>query len=79
MAFLSSIVGGSFFGLAARVGQLAIQKRNISDNLGGHFIAMGVFGFAGYWVEVWDQRANVLLAEKREQIAARRAAQVESA
>jgi hypothetical protein len=32
MGFLTSIIGGSFFGLAARVGQLGIQKRNITDS-----------------------------------------------
>jgi hypothetical protein len=48
-------------------------------DLGGHFIAMGVFGFAGYWAEVWDRRAATLLTEKREQIAERRAAAAEAA
>lgn len=39
---------------------------------GGHLIAMASFGFAGYWAEIWDRRAGVLLQEKREQIAERR-------
>ncbi|KAI0043819.1 hypothetical protein FA95DRAFT_1562899 [Auriscalpium vulgare] len=73
MALLSSVVGFSLFGLAARVGQLGIQKRNLFDNPGGHVIAMGVFGFAGYWAHRWDERAAVLIAEKRAQIAERRA------
>ena len=38
----------------------------------GHAIAMATFGFAGYWAYQWDQRAAVLLAEKRAQIAERR-------
>ena len=38
----------------------------------GHVIAMGVFGFAGYWAYQWDQRAAVLLAQKRAEIAERR-------
>lgn len=33
---------------------------------------MGVFGYAGYWAHRWDQRAGVLLAEKRAEIAERR-------
>ncbi len=38
----------------------------------GHAIAMGTFGFAGYWAYHWDQRAAVLLATKRAEIAERR-------
>lgn len=41
-------------------------------DLGGHAISMGVFGYAGYWAYRWDQRAAVLLAEKRAELAARR-------
>ena len=41
-------------------------------DLGGHAISMGVFGFAGYWAYRWDERAAVLLAEKRAELAARR-------
>jgi hypothetical protein len=40
---------------------------------------MGAFGFAGYWAHQWDQRAAVLLAEKREEIAERRRKQVAKA
>ncbi|KAG6908670.1 hypothetical protein DXG01_003684 [Tephrocybe rancida] len=68
MSLLSNIVGFSFFGLAARVGQLMIQKRNMLENPGGHLIAMGVFGYGGYWAYQWDQRAAVLLADKRQKI-----------
>ncbi|KAI0359811.1 hypothetical protein OH77DRAFT_1394926 [Trametes cingulata] len=73
MSLLANIVGFSLFGLAARVGQLGIQKRNILENPLGHAISMGVFGFAGYWAYQWDQRAAVLLQEKRAEIAERRA------
>ena len=38
----------------------------------GHAISMGVFGFIGYWAYHWDQRAAVLLAQKRAEIAERR-------
>ncbi|KIP07637.1 hypothetical protein PHLGIDRAFT_127517 [Phlebiopsis gigantea 11061_1 CR5-6] len=72
MTLLTSVVGFSIFGLAARFGQLGIQKRNLFDNLGGHAISMGAFGFAGYWAYKWDIRAGELLAEKRAEIAARR-------
>ncbi|KAF7797315.1 hypothetical protein EIP86_008510 [Pleurotus ostreatoroseus] len=72
MSMLSNIIGFSLFGLAARFGQLGIQKRNLFDNLGGHAIAMGVFGYGGYWAYRWDQRAAELIAAKRAEIEARR-------
>ncbi|KAK7690686.1 hypothetical protein QCA50_005785 [Cerrena zonata] len=72
MSLLSNIVGFSLFGLAARFGQLGIQKRNLFDNMGGHALSMAAFGYAGYWAYRWDQRAAVLLADKRAQLAARR-------
>ncbi|KAI0065328.1 hypothetical protein BV25DRAFT_1913918 [Artomyces pyxidatus] len=79
MPLLSSILGFSLFGLAARVGQLGIQKRNLLDNPGGHVISMVVFGYVGYWAHRWDERAAVLIADKRAQIAERRRAQIERA
>ncbi|RDB25960.1 hypothetical protein Hypma_006645 [Hypsizygus marmoreus] len=79
MSLLANILGFSAFGLAARVGQLGIQKRNLLDNPGGHLLAMGVFGFAGYWAYQWDQRAGVLLAEKRAEILASRQKQIQKA
>jgi hypothetical protein len=72
MPLLTNIVGFSLFGLLSRFGQLGIQKRSLVDNPGGHLIAMGVFGYAGYWAHRWDQRAGVLLAEKRAEITERR-------
>lgn len=76
MSLLANILGFSAFGLAARMGQLGIQKRNVLDNPGGHLIAMGVFGYAGYWAYKWDQRAAVLLAEKRSELVERRQKQI---
>ena len=38
----------------------------------GHIIAMGVFGYGGYWAYRWDIRAAELIAEKRAQITERR-------
>ncbi|KAH9846658.1 hypothetical protein C2E23DRAFT_743485 [Lenzites betulinus] len=73
MSLLTNIVGFSLFGLAARVGQLGIQKRGFFENPAGHAIAMGAFGFVGYWAYQWDQRAAVLLSQKRAEIAERRA------
>lgn len=46
---------------------------------GGHVVAMATFGFAGYWAYQWDQRAAVLLAEKRAQIAEARERKAQTA
>ncbi|KAF7970086.1 hypothetical protein HWV62_25074 [Athelia sp. TMB] len=72
MSLFANVLGFSLFGLASRMGQLAIQKRNPLDNFTGHIIAMGVFGYGGYWAYRWDIRAAELIAEKRAQIAERR-------
>jgi len=72
MALLSSILGFSLFGFGARIGQLGIQKRNLLENPGGHIISMLAFGYLGYWAHQWDERAAVLIAEKRAEIAERR-------
>ncbi len=40
---------------------------------------MGVFGYGGYWAYQWDQRAAVLIAEKRAEIQERRKQQVTEA
>lgn len=40
---------------------------------------MASFGFAGYWAYQWDQRAGVLLAEKRAQIAEARERKAQAA
>jgi hypothetical protein len=29
---------------------------------------MGVFGYLGYWAHRWDERAQVLIAEKQQEI-----------
>ncbi|THH09179.1 hypothetical protein EW146_g8756 [Bondarzewia mesenterica] len=79
MALLSSVLGFSLFGLAARIGQLGIQKRNLFDNPGGHVLSMVVFGYGGYWVYRWDERASVLIADKRAEIAERRRRHIEAA
>ncbi|KZT22064.1 hypothetical protein NEOLEDRAFT_1023510, partial [Neolentinus lepideus HHB14362 ss-1] len=72
MTALTSILGFSFFGFVARMGQLGIQRRNLMSNPGGHVIAMAVFGFAGYWAHVWNEHSAVLIAQKEVEIAERR-------
>jgi hypothetical protein len=39
---------------------------------GGHIISMLAFGYLGYWAHRWDERATVLISEKRAEIAERR-------
>lgn len=77
MAMFTTILGFSLFGLASRIGQLGIQKRNLFENLGGHAIAMGAFGYAGYWAHRWDVYSTELLKQKRAEIAARKGISVE--
>ncbi|CAA7267066.1 unnamed protein product [Cyclocybe aegerita] len=69
MPLLANIIGFSFFGLAARIGQLSIQRRNLFSNPGGHLLSMGAFGFVGYWAYKWEVYSTALLVEKRQAIA----------
>jgi hypothetical protein len=39
---------------------------------GGHLISMLAFGYLGYWAHRWDERATVLITEKRAEISERR-------
>lgn len=66
MPLLGTVVGWTSFGLAARCWQLAIMKRNIFDNLGGHTLSMGAFGTLGYVYYHADQRVLDLLEQKKE-------------
>ncbi|KAF9061336.1 hypothetical protein BDP27DRAFT_1164504, partial [Rhodocollybia butyracea] len=72
MSKLANIIGFSIFGLAARFGQLGIQKRPLLDNMYGHALAMGVFGYGGYLAYRWDETAAVLIEKKKAEIAERR-------
>jgi len=77
MAMWPTIIGFSLWGLASRFGQLGIQKRNLFSNPSGHLIAMGVFGYAGYWAHVWDVRAAEILEEKQAHIKEQRQRKLE--
>ncbi|KAK7050873.1 hypothetical protein VNI00_004985 [Paramarasmius palmivorus] len=79
MSKLANIIGFSIFGLAARFGQLGIQKRNIFENLAGHAAAMGIFGYAGYWAWRWDNYAADLLEKKKIEVAENQKRRVEKA
>ncbi|KAL0573220.1 hypothetical protein V5O48_008740 [Marasmius crinis-equi] len=79
MSMLANIVGFSLFGLAARFGQLGIQKRNLFENMAGHAISMGVFGYAGYWAWRWDIKSAELIAQKKIELAERQKERVAKA
>jgi len=72
MSLLANIIGFAGVGFAARLGQLSIQQRNLLSNPGGHLIAMGVFGYAGYWAHKWDVRAKEIIADAKQEITDRR-------
>ncbi|KAL8281418.1 hypothetical protein RQP46_006102 [Phenoliferia psychrophenolica] len=55
-------------GLAVRCYQLALMKRNIFENLGGHAISMTAFGGLGYYLYNTDIRQRAILAEKKDQL-----------
>jgi len=69
---LSTVLGFSAFGFAARVGQLAIQKRPLFSNPAAHVLAAGLGGVVGYYEYLWEERADELIALKREEIAQNR-------
>ncbi|KAK9895183.1 hypothetical protein P389DRAFT_172750 [Cystobasidium minutum MCA 4210] len=73
MPLLGTVLGWTSFGLASRCWQLAIQKRNIFDNLGGHALAMGSFGAMGYAYYHADQHVLQLLEQKKEGLRQQRA------
>lgn len=94
MSKLANIIGFSLFGLAARFGQLGIQKRNLFESkylsqlfrypdalpdFSAHVVSMGVFGYAGYWAWRWDQYATVLIQQKKAEIQQNRRERLEQA
>lgn len=38
------------------------------DNLGGHALSVGAWGTLGYFAYGWQERQNVLLAEKHKML-----------
>ncbi|KAF5342445.1 hypothetical protein D9611_001632 [Ephemerocybe angulata] len=77
MGLYSTIAGFATFGFASRVLQLGIMQRNLMSNPGGHAVATGVFGFAGYWAYQWEIRAGEIIAEKKKILQDRRRKQIE--
>jgi len=43
----------------------------------GHVIAMGVFGYGGYWAWRWDQKAAQLIEMKKAEISENRKERLE--
>lgn len=70
---LSVIADSSFLGhvFMVALAHLSVSSSSRADP-GGHIISMLAFGYVGYWAHRWDERAGVLIAEKRAEIAERR-------
>jgi hypothetical protein len=45
----------------------------------GHFLAMGGFGYLGYWAHRWEERAAVIIQEKEAELKERRRLRLENA
>ncbi|GAA5889242.1 hypothetical protein JCM5296_005844 [Sporobolomyces johnsonii] len=55
-------------GFGVRMYQLAIMKRNIFSNLGGHFLSATAFGGFGYYAYYADEYQRNLIADKKDQL-----------
>ncbi|GAA5928186.1 hypothetical protein JCM1841_003814 [Sporobolomyces salmonicolor] len=55
-------------GWGVRMYQLAIMKRNVFSNLGGHFLSAGAFAGLGYYAYHADDYQRNLIAEKKDQL-----------
>ncbi|TNY20977.1 hypothetical protein DMC30DRAFT_416462 [Rhodotorula diobovata] len=65
---LSYIAGFSALGFGVRCYQLAILRRNIFDNLGGHALSTAAFAGIGYYAYHAEQYQQQLIADKKEQL-----------
>jgi len=58
--------------------RLTYHKLIYPVDLGGHAVAMAVFGYAGYWAHVYETRTGEYLAMKRAEVAERRERRIEA-
>ncbi|GAA5956890.1 hypothetical protein JCM5350_001800 [Sporobolomyces pararoseus] len=65
---IGTLAGWASLGFGVRCYQLAIMKRNIFENLGGHVLSAGAFAGVGYWAMNADARNRELIQEKKEQL-----------
>ncbi|GAA5991159.1 hypothetical protein JCM10908_006565 [Rhodotorula pacifica] len=68
MALLSYITGFATLGFGVRCYQLALMKRNIFSNPGGHVLSTAAFAGVGYFAYYAEQNQAKMLAEKKEQL-----------
>ncbi|GAA6016245.1 hypothetical protein JCM10207_000443 [Rhodosporidiobolus poonsookiae] len=68
MALLGYIAGFAGLGFGVRCYQLAIMKRNIFENLGGHALSTLAFGGVGYYAYNAEIYQRQLIADKKEQL-----------
>ncbi|GAA6040569.1 hypothetical protein JCM8097_005468 [Rhodosporidiobolus ruineniae] len=64
----SYIAGFAALGFGVRCYQLAIMKRNIFENLGGHALSVAAFSGVGYYAYNAQESQRALLADKKEQL-----------
>ncbi|SCZ87818.1 BZ3500_MvSof-1268-A1-R1_Chr2-3g05286 [Microbotryum saponariae] len=60
-------------GFGVRCYQLAIMKRNIFDNLGGHALSVAAFTGLGYYLYHAEERQRGLIEDKKAQLLRMRA------
>ncbi|GAA5926890.1 uncharacterized protein JCM15063_000397 [Sporobolomyces koalae] len=65
---IGSLAGWASLGFGVRCYQLAIMKRNIFENLGGHVLSAGAFAGVGYFAIQAEARNRELIAEKKDQL-----------
>ncbi|KAM0750872.1 hypothetical protein T439DRAFT_325919 [Meredithblackwellia eburnea MCA 4105] len=65
LGYISAWAG---MGFGVRCYALALQKRNIFENFGGHLFSVGAFSGLGYYFYNLDIRQKALLADKKDQL-----------
>ncbi|SCV74943.1 BQ2448_7972 [Microbotryum intermedium] len=70
LAYISSFAA---VGFAVRCYQLAILKRNIFENLGGHALSVSAFTGLGYYLYHADERQRGMIEDKKQQLLRMRA------
>ncbi|KAG0146711.1 hypothetical protein CROQUDRAFT_43991 [Cronartium quercuum f. sp. fusiforme G11] len=68
MGLLTYTATWATVGFGVRIYQLGVMQRNLFENLGGHFLAAGLFGSAGYYFHGLKDRQREMLKIKREEV-----------
>lgn len=68
MALLGYLASFASIGFGVRCYQLAIMKRNIFENLGGHALSVTAFTGIGYYLYNVDIRQRADIEDKKDQL-----------